>query len=215
METATSLRQGYLLAYEIACLELGKRDCTTISVNANVLYDQVNHTFSLKFLNKDYQIDGVSGEVRRSDSQAEVNGTIKVLLLHYLLNAQNKPLSGRLISFKELKNGAPIYDQTFYQRAILPLLRTFEKNFDGFYRAASLLAGNTEEYGDASVAIKVLPLVPITYVLWKGDEEVAAAATILFDDSITSFLPAEDIVWAASFGTYELMALAREMDDQP
>jgi hypothetical protein len=57
--------------------------------------------------------------------------------------------------------------------------------------------------------LKVFPFVPVTYVIWQGDEEVADSGTILFDESITSYLPAEDIVLAASFGTYALMEYSK------
>lgn len=209
MEMESSLMNGYLSAYKLACEELARKNFEEISLNANAGYDKENNTFSLIYLNREYKVNCLTGEVSLADSQEEVANTTKVLLLHYLLSAQNRPLSGRLISFKELKSGAAIYYQTFFKRAVAPLFKTFADNFDGFFKAASMLGGDVERYGHASVTIKVLPLVPITYVLWKGDEEVAASGTILFDDSIESFLPAEDIVCAASFGVYALMALAR------
>ena len=71
------------------------------------------------------------------------------------------------------------------------------------------LGGRKEKYGHASVTLNVFELVPVTYIVWEGDDEIASSATILFDDSITSYLPGEDIVLAASYGVYELMALAR------
>jgi len=204
-----NLMKGYSTAYKIACEELTRRNHEEISLNANVVYDKGNHIFFVKYLNKEYKVNCLTGEVSLTNSREEVVCATKVLLLHYLLNAQNKPLSGNLVSLKELKGGAAIYYQAFYKRAIAPLIKNFEKNIDGFYRAAVILGSYIEKYGNASVSIRVLPLVPVTYVLWKGDEEVAASGTILFDDSIESFLPAEDIVYAASFGVYELMRLCR------
>ena len=60
----------------------------------------------------------------------------------------------------------------------------------------------------------MLPLVPVTCVVWAGDEEIPPSATILFDDSITSYLPVEDIVLAASYGVYALMAHSRQPERQ-
>jgi hypothetical protein len=69
------------------------------------------------------------------------------------------------------------------------------------------LDGEKEKYGSASVTIRVLPMVPVTFVLWEGDDELEASGNILFDASVENFLPAEDIVCAGSFGVYELMRL--------
>lgn len=209
MEIELNLMKGYLEAYRIASENLIKGNHEEISLFSNSFFNKEENYFLLNYLNNDYIINCKNGEVYRKSSTKEVASTTKVLLLHYLLNAQSKPLSGKLISFKELKNGASIYYQTFYKRAITPLIKTFENNFDGLYKAASILNGTKENYGHASVTIRVLPLVPITYVLWRGDEEVPASGTILFDDSIEHYLPSEDIVCAASFGVYALMALAR------
>jgi len=35
--------------------------------------------------------------------------------------------------------------------------------------------------------------VPITFVLWRGDEEIPPSGNVLFDASIPSYLPVEDI----------------------
>jgi len=75
-----------------------------------------------------------------------------------------------------------------------------------FKNAAEKLNGVKEDYGHLSYTINIFPLVPVTYVLWKGDEELPASGTILFDQAVTSFLPDEDIIMAASFGVYELMS---------
>jgi hypothetical protein len=126
-------------------------------------------------------------------------------MLHYLINAQPKPLSGKSISFKEVPNGGSIYYSTFKKRAIDPLVKTFSEDLQGFREAAALLEGSAESFGDASTTINAFPFVPVTYVLWQGDEEVSPSGTILFDASVSSFLPVEDIVLAASFGAYKLI----------
>ncbi len=209
MEMEMNLMKGYLSAYKLACEELASRDPEQICMNSNAAFGKESSSFRLTYLNREYKVDSRTGEVSLEGTREEVPNTTKVLLLHYLLNAQNKPLTGRLISFKELKSGAAIYYQTFHKRAITPLVKTFANNLEVFYKAASLLDGEVERYGHASITAKVLPMVPVTYVVWQGDEEIAASGTILFDESIESFLPAEDIVCAASFGVYALMAAAK------
>lgn len=205
MELESNLKNGYMEAYRVACARLAELDGELVSLNTNSIYDRSTNTLTLRYLNKDYRVSCENGEVTCDGSAEEITTTIKVLLLHYLINANIKPLSGNLISFKEIKGGGAIYYQTFQKRAILPLVKCFGQNTGLMLNSGSILGGVIEKYGNASVTLKVFPLVPITYVVWQGDEEVPASATILFDDSVTSYLPGEDIVLAASFGSYELI----------
>jgi hypothetical protein len=149
----------------------------------------------------------------KQGSGEEISASVKVLLLHYLLNASGRQLSGNLISFRELKNGASIYYPTFYKRAVTPLIKTFGNCIENLYKASIKLDGVKEKYGHASVTVNVLPMVPVTYVLWEGEEDIPASGTVLFDDSVEYFLPAEDIVCAGSFGVYELMRLKHKCEE--
>lgn len=208
MELESNLKNAYKTAYRIACEKLNKLDWDKVGMNTNSFFNAGSQSLLLKYLNREYRIHCPSGEVTCENTKEDVTTTVKVLLLHYLTNAQIKPLSGKLISFREIKGGGTIYYETFQKRAIQPLIKTFGQNAGRLYIAGAKLGGTVEKFGSAAVTLKIFPLVPVTYVIWQGDEEVPANATILFDDSVTSFLPGEDIVLAASFGTYELMKYA-------
>jgi hypothetical protein len=91
-----------------------------------------------------------------------------------------------------------------------PLVKTFSEDFPGFAEAARALGGSPEKLGDAGITIYAFPFVPLTYVIWKGDEEVSSSGTILFDSSVSYFLPVEDIVIAASFGAYKLIDIRKK-----
>lgn len=208
MELESNLKNAYESAYKMACEKLNKLDWEKVSINTNSFFDSRSQSFLLKYINKEYRIHCPTGGVTCVNKEEEVTTTVKVLLLHYLINSESKPLSGNLISFKEIKGGGAIYYQTFQKRAIQPLIKTFGKDPARLYNAGAKLEGATEKFGSASVTLKIFPLVPVTYVVWQGDDELPANATILFDDSVTSYLPGEDIVLAASFGTYELMKYA-------
>jgi hypothetical protein len=208
MELESNLMNAYLTAYTMGCEKLAKLDPEEVSLNTNTIYLKESNCISVKYLNKEYIVDCSNGEVSVKDSSEEVTTTVKVLIIHYLINSRIRPLTGNMISFKEITCGAIYYD-TFYKRAISPLIKTFSGRLDAFHKAAEVLGGIAEKYGNASRTIKIFPLVPITYVLWEGDDEMPATGTILFDKSITNFLPGEDIVLAASFGVYALMAQAR------
>ncbi len=48
-------------------------------------------------------------------------------------------------------------------------------------------------YGDIAVTIPAFSRVPITLVLWRGDDEFPPNANILFDSTILDYLSAEDV----------------------
>ena len=146
------------------------------------------------------------------NSGKEVSATVKVLLLHYLNFAGNRPLTGKLVSFRELKNGAAIYYPAFYKRAVAPLIKTFGNCVRELYRVSDKISGMKENYGHASITIRVLPMAPVTFIMWEGEEDMPPSGTILFDASIEDFLPAEDIVFAGSSGVYELIRLKNECE---
>jgi hypothetical protein len=207
MEFESNLKNGYLEAYRLACNNIIKCDHELICANSNSYFDKTNNTIVVDYLNSKYLVYCTSGEVVCATHSQPINVTVKVLILHYLIHAGNRPLTGNLVSFKEL-SGVSIYYPSFHKRAILPLTKTFAKNIDLFYSSQEKLGGRREGYGTGSATIKVFPMIPVTYVLWSGDEEVADNGTILFDQSVTCFLPGEDIVLAASFGVYEMIKIA-------
>lgn len=209
MELESNLMNAYLTAYTMGCEKLVELDPEEVSLNTNTSYCKESNSISVKYLNRDYIVDCSNGEVSLKDSSEEVTTTVKVLIIHYLINSKIRPLTGKMISFKEVTGGAIYYD-TFYKRAISPLIKTFGGRLDVFHKAAESLGGAKEKYGNASRTINVFPLVPVTYVLWEGDEELPATGTILFDEAVTNFLPGEDIVLAASFGVYAMMALGHK-----
>jgi hypothetical protein len=49
--------------------------------------------------------------------------------------------------------------------------------------------GEISDDGDWAFEVRPLPRVPVTIVLWQGDEEVGDGGTLLFDVSARAYLP--------------------------
>jgi hypothetical protein len=49
--------------------------------------------------------------------------------------------------------------------------------------------GETLNAGDWAFEVRPLPRVPVTFILWRGDEEVSDSGSLLFDLSAQSYLP--------------------------
>jgi len=129
----------------------------------------------------------------------------QVLWLHYLITEGTASPIGRLAAYREL-SGAGFYEPVFNARAVRPLVKRFGKNPPELAQAGIVLGGNLSQAGDVSVTLPLLPRVPVTYVIWAGDDEMPPEGTILFDSTASGWLAAEDLVVLASLGTYRLIS---------
>ena len=98
----------------------------------------------------------------------------------------------KLITLKELPDGLN-YFRTFAQRAVKPLVDHFGKEPHQLIDAAIKLGGYKVNHGDAAVTINAFRRVPITIVLWQGDDEFPPAGSVMFDSSISDYLSCYDI----------------------
>ncbi len=189
---------AYTQAYALATEELAKvkdieEQCRRSGAQYLVAGSQ--RFITLQYLNQRYQITLPRVGVTLLDSQQEVPLKTKVLLLHYLIRAEGTPLSGKMIDFKSLPEGV-IYFPTFAKRTINPLTKHFGNEPLRLVDIAEKLGGQKADFGDASVAISAFPRVPITLILWRGDSEFPPLTSILFDTTISDYLPTEDIIVA-------------------
>ena len=139
--------------------------------------------------------------------QPDYSQALEIIFLHYLTSEGTKQPDGKLISYREVP-GALFYEPKFIQRAVNPIVKCFGKTPEklietgGFYGGVKSDAGGESAY---AVKINLLPYLPVTYIIWAGDDEFEPTGTILFDKTASGWLHAEDLVVAASFGAYELV----------
>jgi len=208
MKHEAGLKSAYEEAFRLSCQKLFECDIDAVCQNTKALFSPESNSWSVRYF-------GQECIIRRTDSSVvfespkELDTTEKVLVLHYLIHACPVHLTGKPVSFKDVPNGGAIYYDTFKKRSIDPLVKIFSGDPEGFKTAAGTIGGRTDTFGDVSVVVPVFPLVPVTYVIWLGDEEVGSRGTILFDSSVDCFLPVEDIVVAAGVGAYRMIRAYR------
>jgi hypothetical protein len=132
----------------------------------------------------------------------------KVLVLHYLVRASGQRLSGDIVSYEDLPGCRP-YLPVFEKRVCHPLITAFGFNRNLFGEACLSLRGIEEEYGNASFTLKAFPRVPITFVLWEGDQEFPPSMKVLFDRTIDGYLPLEDIAIISKLAATRILHAAR------
>ena len=202
---------AYKLAYELACEQLAKiedieQQCRQGGAQYRVIDSK--KVITIKYLNKSYLITLPEIEISLADSGEKVPIRDKVLILHYLTSAKGTPLANKLITFKELPEGV-IYSPTFSKRTIEPILKNFGREPHLLIAAAEKLGGHKADYGDVAVTIDAFSRVPITLVLWRGDDEFVPGGSIIFDATISDYLATEDITTLCETITWRLISYLR------
>jgi hypothetical protein len=187
-----SREQGFELPYNLAREQLSKiSDVEEQCRKSGALYVGTNKII-IDYLNQPYRITLPDAEISLEDSKMEVPLKDKILILHYFTEAKGTPATGKLITYKQLPGGVS-YFPAFSQRAIAPLVNHFGKDPELLIKSAAKLGDCGADYGDVSVNVNAFDHVPITLVLWRGDEELAPNGNILFDANISDYLSTEDI----------------------
>lgn len=183
--------QAHELAYKLASEQLVSMDIEEICGKTGAQRMDSNK-ITIEYLNQPYLITLPDVEISLRDSEEKAPLKDRILILHYLTLAKGTPATNRLITFKQLPGGAS-YFPAFSQRAIKPLLNHFGKEPELLTDAAAKLGGYKANYGDVAITINAFPRVPITFALWRGDDEFPPRGGIMFDASISAYLSTEDI----------------------
>ncbi len=198
---------AYRLAYQLACEQLARIDdieqqCYKSGAQYHAMGSQKE--IIIKYLNQSYRISLPDIKVSLVNSPDEVPIRDKLLILHYFVTAKGTPAANKLITFRELPEGN-VYSPTFSKRTIKPLVDYFGKEPDLLINATESLGGHKADYGDTAVTINAFSCVPITIILWRGDDELAPQGNVLFDATISDYLPTEDITVLCETITWRLI----------
>lgn len=151
----------------------------------------------------------VPGFTFKSSKDANVTLVSKIILLHYLNKASGAGLGGEPIPYEDipsLRHYFPVYEK----RVLKPLQAAFGNDRYAFLDSGISLGGVQREYGDSSFTVHALPRIPVTFILWEGDEEFPPLVRTLFDPTISEYLPLEDIVVISKLAATRILKEARK-----
>jgi len=160
-------------------------------------------------LDREIALDATSHRISIRQTGEEAPIWLAILALHYLNNADGRRPTSRLKHFREFKDGH-FYEPAFNRRTKDILVSMFGKDPAPMLKAGQRLKGKILESGDAGVELPYFPCVPITCIVWKGDEEFPPEASVLFDETADLFFTAEDMAVAGQMAVLELLKAARE-----
>ncbi len=193
LPTQKTHEYGYGLALRLAREQLAKIDnIEPQCLKSGTQYIASQKAIIIEFLNRQFIITLPDIEISLIAGEEDVPIRDKLLILHYFTLAKGTPLSGKMITYKELKEGIN-YFPTYHKRTIMPLVNYFGNEPHRLLDMARILGGYEADYGDVAVTINAFSRVPITLVLWQGDEEFPPAGNIVFDSTISEYLSTDDI----------------------
>lgn len=166
---------------------LAKTEPNGVCKRTEALYSTDRKGYFLNVLNQRYLILPEEQKIfcMRGDFCEEENlrDYFYLMVLLYLLNAQEVEPARTWISEKELKGGTTFFRGPHGLR-LEELEKAWGQNPEAFARAGKRLGGVDLLFGDQAFALTVLPRVPLAYVLWKGDEEFPPRVTVMLDSTI-------------------------------
>jgi hypothetical protein len=129
-------------------------------------------------------------------AQGRMTPWVRILLLHYIRTAGRGSLTGKHVSYSELKSGM-VKASSFQRDCEEPLTELFKKDFEQTGRLLSRM-GTKKEKGfptEHAWELFLLPKLPITVLYWPEEEEFPAKVKILFDSSADRYLDAESLIF--------------------
>lgn len=120
------------------------------------------------------------------------------VLLYYLRQADGTPMADRWIGYRELPGGS-FYSQAFQGYSGDRLARAFGERPEGYLQAVRKLDGMAlTGLPGLAYAFIPLPRIRLASILYPGDEEIAARASILFDASASHYMTTDGLALLGS-----------------
>ena len=207
---ALEKQKTYKKVFDLACEELRSSDLAERLRKASVAYTKENGqcTVECPFFEETVILE-IPRFTFRSAQGSNVTLATKILILHYLLKASGQPLGMEKIPYEDIPGCRP-YLPVFERRVVRPLMSAFGFDRALFRAAGEALRAIPESYGDVSFTLSALPMVPLTFILWEGDQEFPPSLRVLFDPSIDTCLPLEDITVLSKLAAVRIIKAAKK-----
>lgn len=199
-------QENYEISFGIARDKFAVCDFAERAKKAGGDWNAAEKTISLNMLGRQLRVKTDDIDVV-DPAGGKVELWEKIVLLHYLITAGGKPPTGKLISYKDIPDGR-LYWPNFISRVHKPLLAAFASKPETMPDCAAVFGGQKYIEGDVGVKIQTLPRIELIFILWKQDCEFEATAMCVFDESITDYLPAEDITVLSSMIAIKMMKIS-------
>ena len=199
---------NYRIAYNQGWKMLKDRNFNRVSKIRDVKHREDVNIFEIDILGDHYILECDSEKIYNIETLEDMDISLAITLLNYLgFSDDDIKVENKWVSLKEIPNGGNLYYPAFYKSSIETLIKEFGYSSDIFSMLALGLGGTEYKFGDASAIFNIFPRVPICVVIWEGDDEISANATVLFDNSIQKIMHIESSIGVGMFITKQLKDL--------
>ncbi len=129
---------------------------------------------------------------------------VQAALAYYFHTGDGAPLTGQWVSFAELPDGR-MYNQAFQGYSGDELVKVFGLDVEAFKSACEAGGGMATPIADAAYIFYALPRLPMLVNYWCGDEDFPSSCKILFDSSVSHYLPTDVCAILGSMLTRKLI----------
>jgi hypothetical protein len=189
--------------------DLASLDPQEVIVRAQAQWDP-RRGFGLPFLNDIYWIHPLLKTIQPDRPDMPIEPHLPLLLALYLLNAQNRPLQGVMVTEKELPGGV-FFFRRLHKLPTQRLEDAYGTKPAVFLKAGRSLGGRILGSSPPAFELTPLPRVVVAFRLWPADEEFPARCVVTFDASINTHLPL-DVIWAMTNVLVERLTSAGGVD---
>ena len=187
---------------------LSKLDHKATEDRTKAVFNSETSSYELKCLGQEVHVALNDREITSSSETGKfiVNNLgeySRLSILTYLTSAKDIPLTGELVRPSD-QSGGGIFVRGTHVIPMDMVAEAFGDDKDKLINATKGLGGLRREYGDVSIELLPLRRVPMTVVIWLGDEDFPPKASLLCDATCTLQVPI-DILWSIAMMVVEMI----------
>lgn len=153
----------------------------------------VDQKIRMQYWGQEYEISCTDLKAYKVSDGSECSVYDSGMLLYYLREADGTPLADHWIGYRELPGGN-FYSQAFQGYSGDRLARMFGNTPDVYIKAAQELDGMTlSALPGVSFAYLPLPRIRLASILYPGDDEFPARASVLFDAAACHYMTTDGL----------------------
>lgn len=141
-----------------------------------------NGRLTLRIMGKNFSVDQ-NGQL---SADIHVNPWVAAPFFSYILRGKGRRITGKWLSFRELKNGGERYP-LFRKRCEEAMKRVADGYPELFDDMVHLFGGKRIEddtyQSDIAVVLRPLPRVPVMICYWKPEDGMESTLNVFFDES--------------------------------
>ena len=153
-----------------------------------------------------YRVDPVREQITevKPNPQRKLTEAFQILLIRYLIAKNPGTMDGKEVSEKDFPGGVTFF-QGPHTLHTAPITERYGNDPDGFEARCRELGAVPVPHGDKAMRFLPFPTIPVTYVLWRADEEFPASVSVLFDSSIARWFELDMIFTLVLVTTERIM----------